>query len=58
MIKTELSSCIARKIGQLVSKVEPSNYKIFNPLVLPMNKLKITEDYATEELLLSLLDYI
>lgn len=58
MIKTELSSFLTRKIGQIVSKVETSNYKIFKPLVLPLNKLRTTEDYTTEELILSLSDYI
>lgn len=58
MIKTELSSFITRQIGQLISKIEPSNRKILKFLVLPLNKLSMTDDYTTEELLNTLSEYI
>jgi len=58
MIKTELSSFITRQIGQLISKIEPTNRKILKLLVLPLNKLSMTDDYTTEELLNTLSEYI
>lgn len=58
MIKTELSSFITRQIEQLISKIEPTNRKILKFLVLPLNKLSMTGDYATEELLNTLSEYI
>jgi len=58
MIKTELSSFITRQIGQLISKIETTNRKILKCLVLPLNKLSMTDDYTTEELLNTLSEYI
>lgn len=58
MIKTEVSSFITRQIEQLISKIEPTNRKILKFLVLPLNKLSMTGDYATEELLNTLSEYI
>lgn len=51
MIKTELSSSIAHQVGQLISKLEPVNHYI---IVQYLNKLTLTEDYALDELVLSM----
>lgn len=51
MIKTELSSSIAQQVGQFISKFEPANLKI---VVLNLNKLTLTEDYALDELVLTI----
>jgi len=58
MIKTEVSSSIAHKIGQLISKLEPENHKVLKSLVLPLNKLTQTEDYTLDELVLTISQYI
>jgi hypothetical protein len=54
MIKTEVSSSIALQIGQLITKIEPENRKILKSLVQPLNKLTLTEDYALDELVLTI----
>lgn len=54
MIKTEVSSSIALQIGQFISKIEPENRKILKSLVQPLNKLTLTEDYALDELVLTI----
>lgn len=51
MIKTELSSSIAHQVGQLISKLEPANRTI---IVQYLNKLTLTEDYALDELVLTI----
>lgn len=58
MIKTEVSSSIAHQIGQLMLKCEFANSKLLKSLVLPLNKLTLTEDYALDELVLSISKYI
>jgi nuclear pore complex protein Nup98-Nup96 len=58
MIKTEVSSSIAQKIGQLISKLEPENHKVLKSLVLPLNKLTQTEDYTLDELVLTISQYM
>lgn len=58
MIKTEVSSSIAHQIGQLMLKFESANSKLLKSLVLPLNKLTLTEDYALDELVLSISKYI
>ncbi|XP_050438636.1 nuclear pore complex protein Nup98-Nup96-like isoform X2 [Adelges cooleyi] len=50
MIKTEVSSSIAQQIGLVISKLDPSKRKMLKSLVLPLNKLTLTEDYALDEL--------
>lgn len=58
MIKTELSSFITQQTGLLILKIEPTDRKILKSLVLPLKKLSITEDYTSEELILTISNYI
>lgn len=51
MIKTELSSSIVDQVGQLISKFESVNRNI---VVQHLNKLALTEDYALDELVLTM----
>lgn len=54
MIKTEVSSSIAHKVGKLMSKIAPTDHKILKSLVEPLTKLTLTEDYALDELVLAI----
>lgn len=58
MIKTEVSSSVAQQIGHLISKIEPANRRILKSLVLPLHKLAQMEDYALDELVLTITHYI
>lgn len=58
MIKTEVSSSIAQQIGKLMSRLESSNYKLLKSLVLPLHKLTLAEDYALDEIILTISQYI
>lgn len=58
MIKTEVSSSITKEIGQLISKLDLAHHKILKCLIQPLNKLTLTEDYALDELVLTLSQHI
>lgn len=49
MIKIEVSSSIGKQVTKIISKIAPVNCKILKSLVLPLNKLVLTEDYALDE---------
>lgn len=54
MIKTEVSSSIAQQIGQFMLKIEPASRKILKSFIQPLNMLTLTEDYALDELVLTI----
>lgn len=54
MIKTEVSSSIAMQVGQVITKLDPSKNKILKSLLIPLNKLTLTEDYSLDELVHSI----
>jgi len=58
MIKTEVSSSITQQIGQLISKLDLEYHKILKCLIQPLNKLTLTEDYALDELVITLSQHI
>lgn len=58
MIKTEVSSFIAQQIGQLIPKIQLEKRSIIKSLVQPLNKLTTAEDYATDELVREVLQYV
>ncbi|XP_050535736.1 nuclear pore complex protein Nup98-Nup96 [Daktulosphaira vitifoliae] len=50
MIKTEVSTSIAQQIGHIISKLDLPNRKMLKSLILPLNKLTLTEDYSLDEI--------
>lgn len=58
MIKTEVSSSITQQIGQLISKLDLAHHNILKCLIRPLNKLTLTEDYALDELVITLSQHI
>lgn len=58
MIKTKVSSYIAHQIGQLIPKIQQEKHSVLKSLVQPLNKLTTAEDYATDELVREVLQYV
>lgn len=58
MIKIEVSSSIGQQVAQIITKIAPANCEILKTLVLPLNKLVLTEDYALDDLILQITQYM
>jgi len=58
MIKYESCCILTRKIGKLILTIEPTDPKIIKSLIQPLIKLSMIEDYITEELVLTISQYV